>query len=215
MNGPSHMAAGTAAAIGAVAASQYLGFGPEFPAWSVIPAVMIGRVAGLIPDMDEPNSMINRGGWMPRFGPFRGLIKLIGLIVSIPMRALGYLLKGTLGHRGGTHSLSMAIAFSLLIAILTTTTLGTSSEWIPWTVFFGYLSHLLTDSMTRHGVPWLWPLLPKERCFRIVPKAIAITTTQPPQAREVLVKNVCTIVTFVGVAFLGFAVPIMNGGFTA
>jgi membrane-bound metal-dependent hydrolase YbcI (DUF457 family) len=42
-----------------------------------------------------------------------------------------------------------------------------------WTCFLaGYLSHLVADSLTEHGVPWLWPFggnmgLPPWRTLRI------------------------------------------------
>ena len=56
----------------------------EVPLWGVPIALCVGAVAGLLPDIDEPNAMLARGSWMPRqLGP---LARLIGVIVSLPFK---------------------------------------------------------------------------------------------------------------------------------
>jgi inner membrane protein len=88
--------------------------------------IAIGAIAALLPDIDEPNSMISRK------------IPIIPHII------------GFFGHRKITHSLLGAFLFSMPIFI-----------WLPeyLTIFIaGYLSHLLLDTMTDMGTPWLFPV---------------------------------------------------------
>lgn len=88
--------------------------------------IAVGALAALLPDIDEPNSMLSRK------------IPIIPHIV------------GFFGHRKITHSLLGAFLFSVPMFI-----------WLPeyLTVFVaGYLSHLVLDSMTNMGTPWLFPI---------------------------------------------------------
>lgn len=66
------------------------------------------------------------------------------------------LLASALPHRTFAHSL-------LALGMITWVTDILEPERAP-VVFAGYLSHLVADSLTPHGVPWLWP---SQRCFRI------------------------------------------------
>lgn len=84
-------------------------------------------LGALLPDIDHPRS------W---FGRRMGLLsRLLSMVV---------------GHRGITHSLLAVVMclYGLLIV-------GRGA--IAPAVLVGYLSHLLCDSLTRHGVPLLWP----------------------------------------------------------
>ncbi len=67
-------------------------------------------------------------------------------------------------HRGLTHSL-VALALLLLIIPL--------SFNLFVVVFIGYASHLLADSMTKVGIPLLWP---KAQYVHLLPKGYRLTT---------------------------------------
>lgn len=208
MNGPTHMAFGSAFAVAAAGPlHHFTGVGPETPeVWGMFAAAAIGSVAGLLPDIDEPNAMLGRGSWMPRaFGP---AVRLLTRIASLPIMAVGYLLRGTLGHRGGTHSLAMAVLFTLALAFPITAGLGGDGDWIIAAIFLGYLSHIIADSMTRHGCPWFWPLLDKDRCQHLLPSPMRITTTTPPSFMEMRIKNAVNLVTIVCLLMFGVLVPL-------
>lgn len=55
------------------------------------------------------------------------------------------------GHRGATHSLLFAFIWLGLLSVL--------GLWqsVVWGLFWGYLSHLILDTLNPSGVPWLWP----------------------------------------------------------
>jgi inner membrane protein len=155
---------------------------PEVPEWGIPIGLCVGAVAGLLPDIDEPNAMLARGSWVPRkLGP---LARFVGTIVSLPFKIAGYFIKGVLGHRGGTHSLAMSIVFTLIFAIPVTALLGLHWDWLIWTVWFGFMSHLFADMHNPSGVPLMWPAKSKHKTFHVLPKAIRIPTQTPPNIRE-------------------------------
>jgi len=155
---------------------------PEIPDWGIPIGLCLGSVAGLLPDIDEPNAMLARGSWVPRkLGP---LARFIGTIVSLPFKIAGYFIKGTLGHRGGTHSLAMSVLFTLLFAIPVTLFLGFEWDWLIWTLWFGFMSHLFADMFNPSGVPFLWPIKSKNKTYHVLPKKLRIPTQTPPNIRE-------------------------------
>lgn len=105
-------------------------------------ALGANMMGGLMPDIDDATADIwdkIRGGHI-----FAKLIKpLIG------------------GHRMISHSiLGMAITGYLLKLFLAW--LGTivfvDMNIIWWSTMIGYFSHLVADSLTKQGVPWLFPI---------------------------------------------------------
>ena len=184
MRGVTHAAAGL---VVGVALREATG-DPSF--W--LPAA--GMMGGLLPDIDEPNSTVAH---LP--GKLRKAVRrstgrgagaaLVNLVVSIVTGileaitvALATIVKSVLGHRGAMHSLTMAMAVTV------GTTIGaaaldamTQANWgfsVPLlvgpTLGTGYITHLVTDGMTKQGVPLLWPMT-NER-IRVVPKCLAATT---------------------------------------
>jgi len=99
-------------------------------------------IGGLLPDIDDAGADI--------WDKIRG-----GSI-------LGKIIKPLIGgHRMISHSLfGMAIIGFILDKLLMATNsvfiVDTHIVW--WSVMLGYLSHLFTDSITKEGVPWLFPL---------------------------------------------------------
>ena len=90
-------------------------------------ALALAALGSLLPDIDHPKS------WMGR------RVRPVSLLVS-----------KIFGHRGITHSL-LAVAGCLFALQI----IG-KGAFAP-AVLVGYLSHLLCDSLTKSGVPLLWP----------------------------------------------------------
>ena len=200
MGGKTHMAFGAFSfALLAGPVNQTLGIGPETPALMAPIGLAVGSVAGLLPDIDEPNALLGRGGWMPKaMGP---LLRALAMVISLPFRLIGMVLKGTLGHRGGTHSLAMSFIFTLAFAIPITMFLGQGADWLIWTIWMGFISHLIADMLNPSGVPLLWPLFSKHKTYHLLPKPLRIPTESPANFREQTVKAGITAGTGVLLAF--------------
>ena len=174
---------------------QHIVGAPHVPVWGLPVGLAVGAVAGLLPDIDEPNAMLARGSWVPRsMGP---LARFIGAIVSLPFKIAGIFIKGALGHRGGTHSLAMSILFTTLFAIPITAFLGVDWDWLIWTIWFGFMSHLFADMLNPSGVPFVWPLMSKHKTFHILPKPLRIPTQTPPNIREQFTRMCATATIFI------------------
>lgn len=153
-----------------------------------------GMLGGLLPDIDEPNSTVAHLPGQVRKtvrrtagkGPAAALVNLVVSIVTGLLEAatvaLATLVKSVLGHRGAMHSLALATGIAV------GTTAGTvaldaiaEASWsfrIPAlagpVLGMGYITHLITDGMTKSGVPLLWPMS-KQR-IRLLPKWLAAKT---------------------------------------
>jgi inner membrane protein len=129
---------------------------PQFNIATGIAALGSNMIGGLLPDLDNVTSDI----WDKiRFGNLLArLIKpLIGghRMISHSLLGLGivaFLSEKILNTLGGIILVDMKIVWAALI--------------------IGYLSHLLADTLTTEGVPWLFPIpyrfgFPPEKQFRI------------------------------------------------
>lgn len=110
---------------------------------TALAAVLASLIGGIAPDIDEPTAPFWRNLPILRvFGRFAG-------------RLLG-------GHRFLTHSLIGVFLFGLLAKLLLgflSPIMGNIDRDIVWVAFMiGVLSHLVMDSFTKEGVPWLLPL---------------------------------------------------------
>jgi len=151
-------------------------------------------LGGLLPDIDEPRSMIahlpgkgrNVACEATGSGAVAGLLNLVvnlvtGMLEAVTV-ALAAFVKSMLGHRGATHSLALAlgttVATTLAVVVLSGVAEANTGFRIPLHVGpalgLGYLSHLVTDGMTQSGVPLLWPLTKKR--VRMLPKPLAVRT---------------------------------------
>jgi inner membrane protein len=203
MNGPTHMAFGAAAAavlIGPVAAVTGVG---ETPAIMMPLAVYLGAVAGLLPDIDEPNAMFCRGSWLPK--PLRRTLGPLVWVAMLPFKLVGILIKGLLGHRGGTHSLAMSFIVTLLFAIPVTLLFGRAGDWAILVLWAGYMSHLAADMLNPSGVPFVWPLMSKHKTFHLIPSPLRISTQTPPAVREMGLRYLMWGVAWI--LLLAFGVP--------
>ncbi len=154
MTGRTHdLAAFTA--MGVVVVSNPL---PEISLATALVAFIANMIGGIAPDVDQSTAPFWRNlpiGSM--FGRFFG--KILG------------------GHRFLSHSILGVFIFGALWRVVlevlkpSFTTLNMDIIW--WAFMIGFLSHLVMDTFTREGVPWLLPIpikfgIPPIRHFRVV-----------------------------------------------
>jgi membrane-bound metal-dependent hydrolase YbcI (DUF457 family) len=80
----------------------------------------------------------------------------LAVAMGAALLLIGMIVANSVEHRGETHSLTVGASLSLiaLIGFAIAGQPATLGLWFGW----GYLSHLLTDSMTNTGCPaLLWP----------------------------------------------------------
>ncbi|MBW4062037.1 metal-dependent hydrolase [Candidatus Saccharibacteria bacterium] len=124
---------------------------------TVLVALVANQLGGIAPDIDEPTAPLWRN--LP-VGTFFG--KIIGKMLG--------------GHRFLTHSIVGAALFGWLLHVL----LGllgpimhtVDPHLVWWAFMIGLISHLIMDTFTKEGVPWLLPIpikfgLPPVRAWRV------------------------------------------------
>jgi inner membrane protein len=154
MKARTHDVAAATALLGAVVVM------PDPPTITLATAVAViiaNQFGGIVPDIDQPTAPLWRN--LPIGGIFgRMVAKMLG------------------GHRFITHSLlGVALAgflFNMLLALLHPIMPSVQTELVWWAFMIGMVSHLIMDTFTKEGVPWLLPLpikigLPPLRRFRI------------------------------------------------
>lgn len=131
---------------------------PQMSLATAIVSVAGNLLGGLTPDLDEPTSKL----WN-----------------DIPAGSIiGRIIHPLLGsHRMISHSLFGMFLVGWLFKLLLTkisTVLLVDMNFVWWAFMIGYLSHLVADTITKEGVPWLFPIPIR---FGIPPfKALRITT---------------------------------------
>jgi len=126
---------------------------------TVLIALLANQIGGIVPDIDQPTAPFWRN--LP-VGRFFG--KIIG--------------KGLGGHRFLSHSLLGLVIFGslahLLLQFLHPLMPHTNIGLVWWAFMIGMVSHLVMDTFTKEGVPWLLPIPFK---FGLPPvKRLRITT---------------------------------------
>lgn len=110
---------------------------------TMLVAILANQIGGITPDIDQPTA------------PFWRNLPVGGVFGKIIGRLLG-------GHRFITHSLLGLILFGWLSWLLLTflePVMASIDIWIVWIAFMiGMLTHLVMDSFTKEGVPWLLPI---------------------------------------------------------
>lgn len=120
-------------------------------------AVLANQLGGIAPDIDQPTAPLWRN--LPAGKVFgKGFDRLTG------------------GHRFLTHSLLGLALFGFLVHLL----LGflhplmphVNAGYVWWAFMIGMASHLVMDTLTKEGVPWLLPIpmkfgLPPIKEFRV------------------------------------------------
>ncbi len=132
------LAAATALAVAVLA------YAPESLRLStVLVALLANQLGGITPDIDQPTAPLWRN--LPE-GHFIG-------------KAFGKLLGG---HRFISHSLLglglFAYLSNLLLHFLHPVMPHVDIRLVWWSFLIGYISHLVMDSLTKEGVPWLLPI---------------------------------------------------------
>ncbi len=115
---------------------------PQMTLSTLVTAFGANMIGGLLPDIDEATADI--------WDKFRG------------GRIVGELIKPLIGHhRMISHSiLGIAIVGYILKRILPMigSVILVDMNIVFWATMIGYLSHLIVDSFTTAGVPWLFPI---------------------------------------------------------
>ncbi len=126
---------------------------------TLLVALLANQIGGILPDIDQPTAPLWRN--LP-----------VGKVVG------RYFDKFIGGHRFITHSLiGMALfgfLFWSLLSFLHPIMTSVDGLIVWWAFMIGLLSHLIMDSITKEGVPWLLPLpmkfgLPPIKALRITP----------------------------------------------
>lgn len=128
MKGKAHFKCGLITTAG-IAASSFL-----FNKFNLIECgelILAGTAASLLPDVDISNSILGR-----------------------KIKPISKLINTLFGHRTLTHSGLWLIIWGILIIN------NLNNLFFPFILggAIGFLSHLISDTMTRGGVPWAWPL---------------------------------------------------------
>lgn len=125
---------------------------------TAIAAIIANQIGGITPDIDQPTA------------PFWRNLPVAGIFGRLFGKLLG-------GHRFLTHSILGMVVFGFAAQALLTfmgPLLGRiDTGFVWWAYMIGMFSHLLMDSFTREGVPWLLPIpikfgFPPVRRLRIV-----------------------------------------------
>ncbi|MBI5671286.1 MAG: metal-dependent hydrolase [Chloroflexi bacterium] len=114
-----------------VAVGLAVAYAHHAPVDKTIVLAAIGGLAGLLPDIDHPQSTIRRGAGVA------------GNVAFFWLR-----------HRGLTHTLLALVLLGAASAYFMPGSLAMATS-------VGYVSHLIADMMTRAGLPILWPLSAK------------------------------------------------------
>jgi membrane-bound metal-dependent hydrolase YbcI (DUF457 family) len=149
---------------------------------AAVPGIAVAMVAALLPDIDEPQSLIanssnavKRRLGRGRRGVDRSARQSAGVLLTVTQwitTGLAMLIRVLAGgHRGATHMLLITVALGAGTYFLGAA-IGFPSLWLWFTA--GYLSHLLLDMLTPSGLELLWPL--SRRHLRLLPRPLTITT---------------------------------------
>src|SRR6266536_2921419 len=126
---------------------------------TVLVALLANLIGGITPDIDEPTA------------PFWRNLPIGGLFGRFFDKLLG-------GHRFITHSILGLVLFGAgvyaLLEFLHPIMPRVDIHLVWWAFMIGMVSHLIMDTFTKEGVPWLLPLPLK---FGLPPlKSLRITT---------------------------------------
>lgn len=124
---------------------------------TVLVALLANQIGGIAPDIDQPTA------------PFWRNLPVGHIVGKIVDKAMG-------GHRFLSHSLLGLAIFAFLaqalLHILQPILPHVDMHLVWWAFVIGVVSHLVMDTLTREGVPWLLPIpikigLPPVKRFRI------------------------------------------------
>ena len=141
-------------ALGVVTFSTIL---PHVTVATALVAVFANLLGGIAPDIDQPTA------------PLWKNLPIGGVLGRVFDKLLG-------GHRFISHSLLglaiFAIAWHYLLQALHPSFPTLQMDIIWWAFMIGFASHLIMDTLTKEGVPWLLPIpvkfgIPPMKDFRV------------------------------------------------
>ena len=110
---------------------------------TAVTALIANQVGGIAPDIDQPTA------------PFWRNLPIGGIFGRLIGRTLG-------GHRFLSHSILGLALFGFLVNLLLTAVHPiipkVDIDLVWWAFMIGMVSHLIMDSLTKEGVPWLLPI---------------------------------------------------------
>lgn len=110
---------------------------------TAIAALIANQIGGITPDIDQPTA------------PFWRNLPVGGLFGRMVGKLLG-------GHRFLTHSIFGLVLFGFaahwLLVFIRPLLGAIDIDLVWWAYIIGMLSHLIMDSFTKEGVPWLLPI---------------------------------------------------------
>ncbi len=116
---------------------------PSLSLATIIAAFFANQLGGIAPDIDQPTA------------PFWRNLPIGGIFGRMIGRLLG-------GHRFLTHSLLgmwlVGFLFHTLLVFAQPIIPNIEIEYVWWAFMIGMVSHLIMDSFTKEGVPWLLPI---------------------------------------------------------
>jgi inner membrane protein len=132
-----------AAMTGLVAVVIVLSPLPPLSLATIIAAFVANQLGGIAPDIDQPTA------------PFWRNLPIGGIFGKIIAKMLG-------GHRFLTHSIIglvlMGFLLHWLLTFLQPIMPNVQIGYVWWAFMIGMFSHLVMDSFTKEGVPWLLPI---------------------------------------------------------
>lgn len=153
MKARTHDLAAATALLGAIVVVQP----PSITLATAILAFIANQIGGIAPDIDQPTA------------PFWRNLPIGGVVGKIIGKMLG-------GHRFLSHSLIgvalLGFLSHLLLLFLQPIMPHVQTGYVWWAFMIGVVSHLIMDTFTKEGVPWLLPIpvkigLPPIKQFRI------------------------------------------------
>jgi len=182
MTGKTHLVGGLAA--GAVIGKIAIATGAiPVSAPTILGLVAVVCLASLLPDIDEPNSMVSnlpnyaKRSMRKRYNDFintliAGIFKAILALLNMVTQALSGLIRVMAGgHRGATHWLITAVALTVVVLAVA---IPFGKLWYVAFFFAGYTSHLVLDLMTLSGLEIGRPFSKKK--YHILPAGLRVRT---------------------------------------
>ncbi len=154
MKARTHDLAAATALLGAVIIVPDL---PTMTLATVVTAFIANQLGGIAPDIDQPTA------------PFWRNLPIGGIFGRMVGKMLG-------GHRFITHSIIgmvlVGFLLKLFLAFVQPILPSVQMDIVWWAFMIGMASHLMMDSFTKEGVPWLLPIpvkfgIPPVKHFRI------------------------------------------------
>lgn len=174
--GAAHLASGDVGSYGFFVGPVIAGIGALAPdidhkdSWigSRIPLTLIGTgllllLAPLVHTLSARSDGVMSGVWA-NLSTFSGsMIKWGALALGIGalLLTISVVVTRAVSHRGATHSLALAAAATVVSFVIAM--IAGLGPWIGLMFGIGWISHLMADAITPHGLPsLLWPLPAKD-----------------------------------------------------